>query len=117
MITLPVPLIPSRPIFLSFWSLSCCCVRPGCSGRKNESSTTGLSPRHHSDRNTAFHRRLSDIHHESDVLRAVRLRIQSFAGFYRPVEIGSATSELQSLMRISYAVFCMNTKKIKHTSQ
>src|SRR3546814_10254130 len=27
------------------------------------------------------------------------------------VEIGRATSELQSLMRISYAVFCLKTKK------
>src|SRR3546814_1547568 len=28
-------------------------------------------------------------------------------------EIGRATSELQSLMRISYAVFCLKKKKIK----
>src|SRR3546814_5128646 len=27
------------------------------------------------------------------------------------------TSELQSLMRISYAVFCLQTKKILHTKQ
>src|SRR3546814_988468 len=27
------------------------------------------------------------------------------------------TSELQSLMRISYAVFCLKKKKIKHTKQ
>src|SRR3546814_5795822 len=27
------------------------------------------------------------------------------------------TSELQSLMRISYAVFCLNTKKLKTTQQ
>src|SRR3546814_3159164 len=30
-------------------------------------------------------------------------------------EIGRATSELQSLMRISYAVFCLKKKKIKYT--
>src|SRR3546814_19383751 len=29
-------------------------------------------------------------------------------------EIGRAPSELQSLMRISYAVFCLKKKKIKH---
>src|SRR3546814_3943084 len=29
-------------------------------------------------------------------------------------EIGRATSELQSLMRISYAVFCLKKKKTKH---
>src|SRR3546814_3609358 len=34
----------------------------------------------------------------------------------RDVEIGRATSELQSLMRISYAVFCLKKKK-KHTQK
>src|SRR3546814_10830125 len=35
-----------------------------------------------------------------------------------PAKIGRATSELQSLMRISYAVFCLKKKKIhkQHTS-
>src|SRR3546814_6882841 len=35
---------------------------------------------------------------------------------YRPKPIRSEehTSELQSLMRISYAVFCLKKKKIKH---
>src|SRR3546814_2664661 len=32
----------------------------------------------------------------------------------RDVEIGRAHSELQSLMRISYAVFCLKKKKHKH---
>src|SRR3546814_4449020 len=32
-------------------------------------------------------------------------------GHRRGGEIGSATSELQSLMRISYAVFCLKQKK------
>src|SRR3546814_6288480 len=32
------------------------------------------------------------------------------------VEIGKHTSELQSLMRISYAVFCLKKKKDKNTS-
>src|SRR3546814_8940183 len=31
---------------------------------------------------------------------------------FRGLEIGRATSELQSLMRISYAVFCLKKKKI-----
>src|SRR3546814_4815335 len=30
------------------------------------------------------------------------------------MQIGRATSELQSLMRISYAVFCLKKKKIKN---
>src|SRR3546814_4120018 len=32
-------------------------------------------------------------------------------------EIGRATSELQSLMRISYAVFCLKKKKQKHDTK
>src|SRR3546814_9314440 len=39
---------------------------------------------------------------------------QAHGGFPRPgCKIGRATSELQSLMRISYAVFCLKKKKIK----
>src|SRR3546814_9636946 len=34
-----------------------------------------------------------------------------------PDEIGRATSELQSLMRISYAVFCLKKKKTKPNIQ
>src|SRR3546814_2351366 len=33
-----------------------------------------------------------------------------------PVRSEEHTSELQSLMRISYAVFCLNKKKQKHTT-
>src|SRR3546814_3496559 len=36
-------------------------------------------------------------------------------GARRPEEIGRAHSELQSLMRISYAVFCLQTKKNETT--
>src|SRR3546814_1373656 len=35
----------------------------------------------------------------------------------RLIKIGRATSELQSLMRISYAVFCLNKKKKPHTKK
>src|SRR3546814_1826149 len=37
-------------------------------------------------------------------------------GFRTVDQIGRATSELQSLMRISYAVFCLTTKKNKYTT-
>src|SRR3546814_7428513 len=37
--------------------------------------------------------------------------ISGKAGRRRPVEIGRAHAELQSLMRISYAVFCLKKKK------
>src|SRR3546814_10196769 len=39
-----------------------------------------------------------------------RSGFRKIADFSRPVEIGRHTSELQSLMRISYAVFCLNKK-------
>src|SRR3546814_3086385 len=35
---------------------------------------------------------------------------QAFERYYIAIEIGRATSELQSLMRISYAVFCLKKK-------
>src|SRR3546814_9132982 len=38
------------------------------------------------------------------------------AGARRPHRSEEHTSELQSLMRISYAVFCLKKKKITHTS-
>src|SRR3546814_4885844 len=44
----------------------------------------------------------------------------SFIGLLWPDEIGRAHSELQSLMRISYAVFCLKKKKTtisNHTAQ
>src|SRR3546814_2614207 len=37
-------------------------------------------------------------------------------GHIRLCQIGRAQSELQSLMRISYAVFCLNNKKNKNTN-
>src|SRR3546814_6213467 len=45
--------------------------------------------------------------------------IKAFTDFYRPLRVQSQrseehTSELQSLMRISYAVFCLKKKKKKN---
>src|SRR3546814_2274939 len=36
------------------------------------------------------------------------------AASYRSMEIGRAHAELQSLMRISYAVFCLKKKNTEH---
>src|SRR3546814_3515904 len=41
--------------------------------------------------------------------------LRRFAAPVDVVKIGRAQSELQSLMRISYAVFCLKKKKIKLT--
>src|SRR3546814_7388270 len=38
-------------------------------------------------------------------------------GWKYPYEIGRAPSELQSLMRISYAVFCLKKKKTKEKKE
>src|SRR3546814_5793009 len=39
------------------------------------------------------------------------------AGLHQPVRSEEHTSELQSLMRTSYAVFCLKKKKYKHQQQ
>src|SRR3546814_7767871 len=41
--------------------------------------------------------------------------IVTLRAFISTVRSEEHTSELQSLMRISYAVFCLNTKKRQHT--
>src|SRR3546814_1248289 len=62
--------------------------------------------------------RLLDARHE-DLSRLARLSRRRFPDHRRPAETGEAsdhrrseehTSELQSLMRISYAVFCLTNK-------
>src|SRR3546814_7607752 len=45
-----------------------------------------------------------------------KLRGESCKPFSRLREIGRAHAELQSLMRISYAVFCLKKKKTTHTT-
>src|SRR3546814_6756393 len=48
----------------------------------------------------------------------IRISVKVPAGGKASVmEIGRAPSELQSLMRISYAVFCLKKKKKVHTNQ
>src|SRR3546814_6398405 len=54
---------------------------------------------------------LSDIHRPTD-LAAIERRIDTLAPACRRSE--EHTSELQSLMRISYAVFCLQKKKTSH---
>src|SRR3546814_4403587 len=51
--------------------------------------------------------------------REVRRTVAHWPGIgaYDPQEIGRAQSELQSLMRISYAVFCLKKKKKEYTPQ
>src|SRR3546814_7772094 len=60
-------------------------------------------------------------------LRPAAAQVQRYSQRSRVIEPGEAprpgnrseehTSELQSLMRISYAVFCLKKKKIKQTPQ
>src|SRR3546814_1556802 len=47
--------------------------------------------------------------------RKLRTQNRRAPGSYWREEIGRHTSELQSLMRISYAVFCLKKKKIQRT--
>src|SRR3546814_5800154 len=64
-----------------------------------------MSVNPHIFRLTELHRRLDD---------AVRREARRRGG--DPFRSEEHTSELQSLMRISYAVFCLKKKKTKHTA-
>src|SRR3546814_9258813 len=50
-------------------------------------------------------------------LRSMRTGWVSCCVYYRPLRSEEHTSELQSLMRISYAVFCLKKKKRTYTIQ
>src|SRR3546814_6614752 len=59
-------------------------------------------------------RRRFDVRWGVDLSRfAVPVRVERSRDTHRKREIGRHTSELQSLMRISYAVFCLKKKKKK----
>src|SRR3546814_1474612 len=49
--------------------------------------------------------------------RCERLSVSSHADDAKPLRSEEHTSELQSLMRISYAVFCLNLKNPSHTHE
>src|SRR3546814_5729416 len=52
-----------------------------------------------------------------DYLKPLDVRYLLGADFYTPDRSEEHTSELQSLMRISYAVFCLKKKRSTHQSQ
>src|SRR3546814_3595145 len=59
-------------------------------------------------------RQLIARHHrplEATVIDAGKIQHQTIAGAQAGFELGRAHAELQSLMRISYAVFCLKKKK------
>src|SRR3546814_1382491 len=60
------------------------------------------------------HRRIFPIRKRSSGEQQDAERIQ---GIYRQGRSEEHTSELQSLMRISYAVFCLKKKKKNHTNR
>src|SRR3546814_7208052 len=54
-------------------------------------------------------------HAEESPLKDALAEIDDFAGDVRVLRSEEHTSELQSLMRISYAVFCLKNKKHSNT--
>src|SRR3546814_2347005 len=70
----------------------------------------------------ALHRQILDQHHRIAVAQQIADRVADLGGRRRGFGAGARfaggqrseehTSELQSLMRISYAVFCLKKKKI-----
>src|SRR3546814_5165184 len=78
---------------------------------KNALSPAGRGP----ERATPYGRR---IPRRTDLQRLQRrVDLHSRRHGARAEQIGRATSELQSLMRISYAVFCLKKKKTKHMNK
>src|SRR3546814_7539912 len=86
----------------------------------------GGGDRHqHGKRHQPRNRVLKQRHHPRGEQRRPKVHDQpGLAGLHgfeeRPVDVARSeehTSELQSLMRISYAVFCLKKKKRKTTSQ
>src|SRR3546814_8922472 len=78
--------------------------------------------RRHGERGSGLARRTRKYRHSGLARKARRILFAAIAivvaaaiwGFITPLggsEIGRAQSELQSLMRISYAVFCLKKKK------
>src|SRR3546814_1379646 len=61
------------------------------------------------------HHRLADLHHRATDDVASRRRRATRADRAAPIRSEEHTSELQSLMRISYAVFCLKKKKRTQT--
>src|SRR3546814_4925491 len=60
-----------------------------------------------------------DLHRYQEALACFRKAMEfqpSFSSSYFNCRSEEHTSELQSLMRISYAVFCLKKKKKQHTS-
>src|SRR3546814_9974358 len=81
--------------------------------------------RFRSDQRARLHLRRRSFRHHVDAAAVARLHQQLDVGTLGPREIGAAiedgddiarseehTSELQSLMRTSYAVFCLKTKHL-----
>src|SRR3546814_2081890 len=63
--------------------------------------------------------RLGEVAEGVNTLKVLKAKSQE-SGVYMPLVAGRSeehTSELQSLMRISYAVFCLKKKKIKYKTQ
>src|SRR3546814_2392721 len=61
----------------------------------------------------AFEGEGDSLHLPQPTVRGKQARQQGRAGIHHPVRSEEHTSELQSLMRISYAVFCLKKKKKK----
>src|SRR3546814_3381335 len=84
--------------------------------------TTLFRSRHHSTqlRMLAFHRGAEPCRARTRIAGEIVLSDLRSAGACAPVRGGRSeehTSELQSLMRISYAVFCLKKKKYQNCTQ
>src|SRR3546814_7301733 len=91
-------LFPYTTLFRSYWLMAAIC--PGSAIRINTASTQGLSETMRCGLAAAA----TDCGNTQRIAKARYLKNRS----------EEHTSELQSLMRISYAVFCLKKKNTKH---
>src|SRR3546814_4749935 len=105
----------TRPSLLPPWLFGACgtCLGRELACLERFSNTGGVQPTRMSSLRKHSHRRCDCVYdrRHADPVRRARAR--------RPIDARSEehTSELQSLMRISYAVFCLKKKKYNQQTQ
>src|SRR3546814_9559331 len=74
-------------------------------------ATAGVHPHHASEYTAECDAEMRELHAHPEVVAVGECGLDYFRDFSpRPARSAEHTSELQSLMRISYAVFCLKKK-------
>src|SRR3546814_9952007 len=109
---IPTPAFPSKGKETSGWPRAANSSQTCCSPRQHPlDQVRQLRRRPRPPHRRSHHRRLRQLDRGSEQL--AQQRRQLLHGEFRLRRSEEHTSELQSLMRISYAVFCLKTKNTK----